>query len=273
MFNRKIIVRSGSISLSFMNRCKLTSLRISRYIHEIMANDITIEYIKGSNNTFADILCCIPRHNCIQSIDARERNEVTIMKLKFDGSLNLSSKFKRIKELQERDPILSEIMKKAPKVEEAGESKVAISDDLLYKLEGIDVIKWKIYVPASIEEEIIMAIHRGMGHSGVERVSLTIRENMYIKHLAKKTRKLIANCVLCQKAKPMNIIYDTDPQAILRREPNDLIAVDMHGPMPISTFGYRYIFIVYEVFSKFTSLYPYFWFTRPIFLLNYKSFR
>ena len=88
VFNRKVIVRSDGISLSFMNRCKLTS-SISRYIHEIMANDITIEYIKGKTNTFADILSRIPRHKCIQSIDAREWNEVTIMKTKFDGSLNL----------------------------------------------------------------------------------------------------------------------------------------------------------------------------------------
>ena len=71
VFNRKIIVRSDSISLPFMNKCKLTSSRISRYIYEIMANDIVIEYIKGSTNTFADILSRIPRHNSIQSIDAR----------------------------------------------------------------------------------------------------------------------------------------------------------------------------------------------------------
>ena len=65
VFNRKVIVRSDSISLSFMSRCKLTSSRISRYVHEIMANDVTVEYIKGTTNTFADILSRIPRHRCI----------------------------------------------------------------------------------------------------------------------------------------------------------------------------------------------------------------
>ena len=57
---------------------------------------------------------------------------------------------------------------------------------------------------------------------------------MYIKHLAKKARRLISCCELCQKAKPMNLKYDIDPQAILRNEPNDLIALDTHGPMPTS---------------------------------------
>ena len=41
----------------------------------------------------------------------------------------------------------------------------------------------------------------------------------------------------------------------MRKEPNDLIAVDTHDPMPTSNFGHKYIFIVYDVFSKFITLY------------------
>ena len=46
--------------------------------------------------------------------------------------------------------------------------KPGITDDTLYKLDGADIIKWKIYVPASIDEDVLMAVHRGMGHSGAE---------------------------------------------------------------------------------------------------------
>ena len=74
---------------------------------------------------------------------------------------------------------------------------------------------------------LITAVHKGMRHSGVERVCLTIRECMYIKHLNRKARKLIATCELCQKAKPLNTKYDVGPQAILRSKPNDLIAIDI----------------------------------------------
>ena len=108
---------------------------------------------------------------------------------------------------------------------------------MLYKLDGRDSEKWKVYVPPSIDEEIITAVHKGMGHSGVERVCLTIRECMYIKNLNRKARKLIATCKLCQQAKPLNTKYDIDPQAILRSEPNDLIAINIHGPMPNQLLG------------------------------------
>jgi hypothetical protein len=102
-------VRSDSTSLPFMSCCKLNSSRISRYVHEIMANDVTIGYIKGTTNTFADILSCIPRHKCIQNIDARECNEVTIMNMRADGIFNLSRLIRGIKGLQEKDPVLKEI--------------------------------------------------------------------------------------------------------------------------------------------------------------------
>jgi Integrase core domain. len=110
--------------------------------------------------------------------------------------------------------------------------------------------KWKVY-----DEDIIMATHKGMGHAGAERVSLTLREQLYIKHLARKARRLIACCELCQKAKPINIKYDIDPQAIIRSKPNELIAVDTHGPVPISNFGHKYILVAYDVFSKHIVLY------------------
>ena len=115
--------------------------------------------------------------------------------------------------------------------------------------------KWKIFVLTSIDEEIIMAVHRSMGHSGAESVSLTLRDHVYIKHLAKKARRLIACCDLCQKGKPINVKYYLDPQTILRNKPNELIAVDTHGPKPTSNFGHKYIFILYDVFSKFIMLY------------------
>ena len=55
----------------------------------------------------------------------------------------------------------------------------------------------------------------------------------------------------------MNIRYGIDPHTILRSEPNDLVAIDTHGPMSTSSFGYKYIMIMYDIFSKFTTLYAF----------------
>ena len=50
--------------------------------------------------------------------------------------------------------------------------------------------------------------------------------------------------------------YDTEPQNILRESPNDLICVDGHGPMVPGKYGYKHIFVAFDVFSKFIRLYP-----------------
>jgi hypothetical protein len=82
---------------------------------------------------------------------------VAIMKLKFSDKVDLSGKFIRIKDLQEKDPVINELKKKATQIEDAMDRKFAIYNDLVYELDGTDLPKWKIFVPTSIDEDIIMA--------------------------------------------------------------------------------------------------------------------
>ena len=55
---------------------------------------------------------------------------------------------------------------------------------------------------------------------------------------------------------PMNLKFDVQPAYILSSRPNALICCDIHGKMPRSTFGHQYIFVMYDMFSKFTKIYP-----------------
>ena len=82
---------------------------------------------------------------------------MAIMKLKFSDSVDLSGKFRRIKDLQEKDLVINELEKKATEIEDAKDGKFAIYNALVYKLDGTDLPKWKIFVPTSIDEDIIMA--------------------------------------------------------------------------------------------------------------------
>ena len=165
IFNRKIIVHSNSIFLSFVHQCKLTSSRILRYIHKIMSLDITMEYIRETMNIFSDLLSQIPRNKSSISVDAQERNEVVVMKLNNSPGLNLAAKFKFIKDRQREDPALREVTEKAPELGLEGNSKYALHGRTLYKLDGREQPEWKTYVPTSIELDIIKSIYDGLGHS------------------------------------------------------------------------------------------------------------
>jgi hypothetical protein len=42
----------------------------------------------------------------------------------------------------------------------------------------------------------------------------------------------------------------------LPTKPGDLCAIDFYGPLPFGRLGFRYIFVCFDVFSKFVKLYP-----------------
>ena len=54
----------------------------------------------------------------------------------------------------------------------------------------------------------------------------------------------------------MDVRYDVEPQTIIRNKKNSLVAIDTHGELPASKFGCKFIFIMFDVFTKFVKLYP-----------------
>ena len=157
---------------------------------------------------------------------------------------------KDLEDKQKADPIIQKLRETAKDIGVDPEAKYSLFDGLLYKLDGSETQRWRVYyIPASIESEVISKYHVGLCHLGVERTVLTIQNHLYIKKLDRKARQIISRCELCQRAKPTNIRFDEQPQAILRDSPRALITLDYHGPMPTSTYGHKYIFVVFDVFE------------------------
>ena len=110
-FRRQIKVRTDNISLEFMERCKLTSSRISRYIHEIMAHNIEIEHVKGTENTFADLLSRLTRaRDTEKRLDERGVRDYAIMKLEVRKASDIARKLQDLASLQDRDQSLKAII-------------------------------------------------------------------------------------------------------------------------------------------------------------------
>ena len=258
IFGRKVTVRTDNISLEFMQRCKLTSSRISRYIHEITAYHITIEHVKGTKNTFADLLSRLTRaRDTEKRLDERGMRDYAIMRIETRKSSLVTRKLSNLSSLQDGDPLLKAIKDSAEPLDQCSSDRIyGIKEDVLYKLVGKEEKKWLAYIPASLVDEVISMYHECLGHSGVDRLCLTLEQDFYVKKLGKKARQIVSCCELCQKAKPMNVKFDMELGSVLRNQPNELICVDTHGPMPTSHFGFKYIFVLYDVFSKFIKIYP-----------------
>ena len=180
------------------------------------------------------------------------------MRLNVQEKLNLSSKFRDLKLQQQSVPELREIASKAPDIGslEVNYGKYGMKEGVLYKKVGRVETSWKVYIPDHMADDIIRAYHEHLGHSGSDRVALAMEQSFYIKRLSNKCRKLIGSCMLCLRSKPLNVRYYTEPTYILRDRPRALVCCDIHGPMPRSAFGNQYIFVLYDVFTKFTKIYP-----------------
>lgn len=83
-----------------------------------------------------------------------------------------------------------------------------------------------------------------------------IAHSFYVKNLARKVRRFVASCVICQKVKHPNRSYDTQIRSHLPREPGDLLAVDLYGNLPGARGGLRYVLVCLDVFSRHVKLYP-----------------
>ena len=63
-------------------------------------------------------------------------------------------------------------------------------------------------------------------------------------------------CDLCQRVKYLNFKMEGAYQFVRASKPNEIISVDFYGPLPRSTGGIQYLFVIQDLFSKLVTLYP-----------------
>jgi len=99
-------------------------------------------------------------------------------------------------------------------------------------------------------------VHTSLGHLGTEKYIAQIANTFHVKGLGRKVGKFISRCNTCQRVKYPNRSCAVQNPSHLPTKPGDLCAADFYGPLPFGRFGFRYIFVCFEVFSKFVTLYP-----------------
>ena len=72
-------------------------------------------------------------------------------------------------------------------------------------------------------------------------------------HLDVYKRQTCDKCQRCKDTDNRNLFGGTKP--ILPTEKGELVSGDYYGPLPISTGGVRYIFVMIDNFTKFVKLY------------------
>jgi len=106
-------------------------------------------------------------------------------------------------------------------------------------------------LPKCLEHKVMLFVHTSLGHLGSGKCNAEIKGAFHLWGLSRKLRKFIAACDLCQRTKHMNRAYNVEARHQLPQRPGELCAVHLHGNLPTSRNNVRYIFVCYDVFSKY----------------------
>lgn len=104
--------------------------------------------------------------------------------------------------------------------------------------------------------KILNASHNQFFHVVSYKWHKYLSQLFYWRHMRRDIKNYSRSCDLCQQTKYVNYKMEGAYQFAKASYPNEIIAVDSDGPLPVSVAGVTYIFVVQDLISKLVSLYP-----------------
>lgn len=248
----KLVIRTDHKALTFLKQCSLTSGRITRWIILLNEFDYSIEHVSGKKNMIPDVLSR-------NYYDMPEQLNVIAV----TPDINIRPILQNLPTAQEMDRWLGPVrahlcgvviqnMKLRNRILRF-EMNFKMKDNLLWKnVEG----KWRVCVPTDIREKLVMYTHQEYYHVGPRKVFLILREVFTWVNMRKSIHDLLNYCDSCQRNKYLNCSYKGFYKPIIPSAPNELLSVDIYGPIPKGKYGNKFLFVCMDVFTKFTQVYP-----------------
>lgn len=114
----------------------------------------------------------------------------------------------------------------------------------------------RIFPPASTRWLIIDFYHHECPHPSMNRTYDIVSCYFDWPCCREEVEDYCKTCEQCHRAKAANTTLAGPMQSTIAEDPNELLLVDLFGPLPKSVFGMSLIVIVMDVFTKHTKLYP-----------------
>lgn len=118
---------------------------------------------------------------------------------------------------------------------------------------------WKTVLPKQERLQVMQDNHDSSKacHAGIYKTFERIKSAYYWPKMRADIAKYINSCRVCVASKAIQ----KPPAGMLGKHPDatrpwQIISCDLCGPLPRSTQGYRFIFVVQDCFSKFALLFP-----------------
>lgn len=241
----KFTVVTDHYSLVWLNRLQSPAGRLARWAVKLQQYDYEIIHRKGREHVVPDALSrSVPIVDFLQapSVEPADANELKVSDDCWFNSLR------------------SKVLKSPRKYSQ-------------WRIEGLKLFKkcmprypdlsaesdfWREVVPKSSRQKLMEEAHTSTCHVGVYKTFNRLASQYYWPKMRCDVASFVRRCRICQaikpeQKKPAGLLLST--QSTVTR-PFELLCADLVGPLPRSSSGHQYIFVVADVFSKFALLYP-----------------
>ena len=171
--------------------------------------------------------------------------------------MDLEKITQEIRRCQNMDPKIMSIWERMLKEEETIVQYYNIHNNLLFIKNNPNHGEWKLVIPSTVEEQLILDYHIRYGHMGAIKVIKALEEQVYIKNIYRKVNKTIQKCNICQMVKCNNSKKEGMMIPIISSQKLERVFLDICGLFPRSGGRHRvrFIVIMFDHFTKYTKLY------------------
>lgn len=250
----EVLVLTDHQPLKWLFSLKSPTGRLARWALQLQMFNIQFGYTPGRQNAVADTLSRPPCYN-------EKHNDIKC------ECLSVHIDFPRkgaeeVRRLQMEDPVLATIIHSFENDDEDAlrytNRGYVMLDGVLYRFCSEEESEnGQLVVPQAMRKTILFNYHDSptAGHYGIERTISRITPHYYWPKMRSEIAEYIKTCLECKRYKPSNMKPAGLLQTVCSNKRFELIAIDLFGPLPRTTNGNQWIFIVEDICSRWTELF------------------
>jgi transposase InsO family protein len=257
-------LRTDNKALVWLQQMKDERAKLTRWAIELQGYRFTIEHCPGRENQLADILSRDPEERLPQDEDLHDTDRL-LPPARHDQAptaccVQIQTLADEVRQAQRDDDEFTDRMVALLQGEGAPQEPWHRTFRRLYTTR--DGLLFgpgeKLYVPTNVRLRVLYENHDKTlaGHPGAEETERTVREHYHWPQLSVEVRDYVRHCLLCAQVKrgapqPAAPLRPRQPQ-----RPFEVIACDVMGPYPETPAGFKYIFVVTDLFSRWVEAFP-----------------